>query len=125
MRNLRAVVRYLRGKGSLVVLCTFPHVFQPTVEATRTLFGEDALKSYLKRCPLQYLALYEGTLRYNELIRRVASEEDVPLIDLDRTYPKDADLFMDYIHQNEAGNAVKARQILEGLRAGPLKKRAG
>lgn len=58
-----------------------------------------------------------GIDQHNRALRDVASLHDVTLIDLARSFPRDADLFVDDIHLGEEGNRLKAEAIAEGLAA--------
>lgn len=116
-RVLKTAVNYLRLQGVEPILCTYPHLYTSDRAACEALFGPERLEKTLKRSPLEFEALAAGLDQYNDLVRAAAAELGVTLIDLAKTFPRDKELYVDYIHQNARGHLVKAEQILEGLRA--------
>ncbi|MGC8739479.1 MAG: hypothetical protein ACP5UA_12675 [Candidatus Hydrogenedens sp.] len=47
----------------------------------------------------------------NAVIEKTATEQHIPFIDIDNSYPVDGNLFTDLIHNNEQGARVKAELI--------------
>ncbi len=52
---------------------------------------------------------------YNDVVRSLAEQEDVPLIDLGRLLPKDSTHFTDYIHFTNTGSAAVGDIVAAGL----------
>ena len=62
----------------------------------------------------EYVKLYD---RANDIIRRVAREEKVVLIDLDKLVPSSSDFMYDSLHLNTQGSKLVARLISEKLKS--------
>ncbi len=122
-RNLRATAAELRARGVGLLLCTYPHVFPATPEAAAAVFGPKRLAATLLRSPLEYEPLVAGLEAYNDVIRRVAAEEGAWLADLARDLPADPALYVDFIHQNDAGEREKAARVARAILEGPLAAR--
>lgn len=108
-RNLRSVVRLARGR-SAVVLGTQP--FTPSESAFVRLDGGWHWSEYVEY-PLQeeLVAHHEA---YNEIIRRVAASEGVPLVDAAQAI-RDPALFVDSVHLGDEGNRQLARLYAERI----------
>jgi hypothetical protein len=62
----------------------------------------------------EYVKLYD---RANEIIRRVALEQKVTLIDLDKLVPSSSEFMYDSLHLNTEGSKLVARLISEKMRS--------
>jgi lysophospholipase L1-like esterase len=114
--NLREMIKTIREIGSQPVLVTLPTVVKP-----------DMTVADLKRAgvifPYFQSAYGVGDLldligAYNRVIRRVAAEEQVPLVDLSRTFEDLEDprpYFFDTMHLTRPGLQMVAKEILGGL----------
>ncbi|MHA2113832.1 MAG: SGNH/GDSL hydrolase family protein [Candidatus Hodarchaeales archaeon] len=60
-------------------------------------------------------AYKQGIMEHNEETRKIARNENVFLIDLEKIFPRKAHLFADDIHMSEEGNAIRAKLIYEAL----------
>lgn len=58
-------------------------------------------------------ALREGMTRYNELLRRVATEHDIEFVDAAAALPKSTESFYDDVHFNDGGSRRVAEVIAE------------
>lgn len=110
-RNIRWSVQYLRGKGMTPLLCTFPHLLEADKKKVIEIFGKKAFEASFKRCPFEYSAFFKGIEQYNEIVRKVAKEEAVCLVELERAFPKDPSYYIDFIHHNDEGHRIKAEII--------------
>lgn len=90
-RNLISLVGLTRVHGKRPVLTTLPF---------------DAVQSEP--------ALAAGTRQHNDIIRALAVEMDVPLIDVDLDFAG-AGHFIDAVHLDATGSAEKGRRVAEGL----------
>lgn len=105
--NLRAIVRAGRELKSEVWLITAPHALESGIPAylTATREVDD---------PAGLIAMHAA---YNQAVRQVAQDLDVPLVDLDREIEARGDraaLFDDdHIHLSDAGKDFLAQQLLE------------
>lgn len=123
--NLREMIQAIREIGSRPVLITIPTVVKPDMTATD-------LKQAGVIFPYFQSAYGVGDLldliaAYNRVIRRVAAEEEVPLVDLSRTFENIEDTpryFIDTMHLSNLGLKTVAKEILAGLERNDLLGRA-
>ena len=93
-RNLVSIVALARGHGIDVVFTSMP--YDPALAA-------------------QDPGLGEGMDEHNSLLRRLAPELGVPLVDLVTPFVGHPELFVDAIHLNPEGSLAKARPLAEEL----------
>jgi lysophospholipase L1-like esterase len=114
--NLRQMVKEIRGIGSRPVLITLPTVIRPEMTV------ED-LKKAKAIFPYFQSAYGVGDLldligAYNRVIRRIAAEEGIPLIELSKTFENLDDTlpyFIDTMHLSKFGLQTAANEIVAGL----------
>lgn len=94
-RNINNMVLLTHATGAKFVLCTFP--YRP---------GD--LKNEI------------GLPKMNLVIRKIASLNKVPLIDLEREMPPRMDIWLDEIHGNKDCHMLKAKIIADELLQWPL-----
>ena len=59
--------------------------------------------------------LIQGYAEYNDVVREVASETGVVLIDGENSIPGDAQHFADSVHFTDKGSHLMARRVARGL----------
>lgn len=100
VRNIRTIVELTRGAGGMAVLVTMPCDDRDAPE------GE---------------AVTLGVHENNAELRRLAADEGIPLIDLEKsmpiTDPRVAQSYVDRVHFEPDGNRMKAEHIAEALLA--------
>ncbi|MFK7933174.1 MAG: hypothetical protein AB8G22_06665, partial [Saprospiraceae bacterium] len=101
LRKFAALTKQLDKKS---IWLTQPVIWQENMdEFTKTLgtpmIANKNLNHYSPK------ALFQGMERYNERLKKVAQEEDIPVVDLSKILPKDTTVFYDYCHFNILGNA--------------------
>jgi lysophospholipase L1-like esterase len=116
IENLREMIRSARASGARVAVLTLATVVREdmTVEELR---AANVIFPYF---PSAYAVgdFLDLVGAYNRAIRRVALEEQVPIIDIDRVLgarPDSRSLFFDTMHTVEAGNEVIASAVLRVL----------
>jgi len=130
--DLKAVAEGFMARGVRVVFCTF------AAPDPARLTGEE--RSYLEYCierewggdQCSYAAYYYLLSRYNQGLRRMAAEMDVPCIPVAESIPDGLTFFGDICHMRNAGIERKARIIAKALEplievcpAGPNASEAG
>ncbi len=115
-QNLRAILAEVRSQGAKPVLVTLP-----------TVVREDMTPEELQQAHVVFPYFPSGNAvgdfldllaSYNRTIRRVAVEEQVPLVDLARTFQALPDVrpyFYDTMHMTTAGREIVARELEAGL----------
>ena len=126
-RNLRSLIDLARADGVRVVLMTQPNLFKETMSAE-----EDAALVMIHIEAVGPTKRWStatgrrGMERYNDVIRRVAIDQGVALIDLETTIPKSLEYFQDDVHYKDPGFDLVASTVAMHLRAsGVLGSRDG
>jgi hypothetical protein len=120
-RNLRSLIDLARADGVRLVLMTQPSLFKETMSAE-----EDAALVMIHVEAVGPTKQWStatgrrGMERYNDVIRRVAIDQGVTLIDLDTTIPKSLDYFQDDVHYKAPGFDLVASTVAMQLRASGL-----
>jgi lysophospholipase L1-like esterase len=114
--NLRSMIASVRSIESRPVLLTLPTVVRPDM----TLDGVRGARVVFPYFPSAYgvLDLLELIGTYNDSIRRVADEKNVPLIDLAQAFEKLDDptgYFLDTMHTTREGARLIAQVMLRDL----------
>lgn len=60
-------------------------------------------------------ALQNGMKLYNDCLRKVALEEQIPIVDLATLLARDTSVFYDYCHYNQGGNETISEQVFSVL----------
>jgi lysophospholipase L1-like esterase len=116
-RNLESMIAVLRGNGIQTVLFTLPTVVRSdmTAEELRrhNVFFPHFAGTY---SVAKFLSLHRA---YNDVIRKVGQERDVPVVDLDATFnahDKNG-LFWDTMHPSRDGHRLIAKTVYGRLAA--------
>lgn len=115
-RNLRRLVRRCREQRAKLLLCTFPWAYRETEAASRAAGVPRMEEWYDGLSPLQFPALVEGLRRYNETVRQVGKELDVPVLDLAATFPNDVRYYVSPIHHSDEGERLVAERVAAAVR---------
>ena len=114
--RVEALVRLTRSAGITPVFVTQPALFGPVVDPATGLDLTTILVSSGRNGALAWRVLEA----YNEVTRRVAREQSVPLIDLAHELPKDSRLFYDFLHYTNEGaervGSIVAARLIPVLR---------
>jgi hypothetical protein len=100
-RNLETIVSIAQSTGMRPVLTTMPYSLDPS-----KLPGEWAISHEVKVAGMQ---------EHNAIIREIAAERDVLLVDLDRQMTGKEDYFIDHIHCSGSGRSKKAELVAAAL----------
>lgn len=120
--NLRALIATARSLGARPVLLTLPTVVRDDMTVQDLREANVVFPYYASTYGVG--DLLDLLAAYNRSIRRVSTEQQVPLIDLARVFSKFQDvrpLFYDTMHPNRKGRELIAGELRSGLeRAGLL-----
>ena len=106
--NLRTLAGTTRANGARVVFLTQQTTWNSTVDPRAE---EWHWLTLLNGVRYREDELDRALTQYNDVMRRVAAELDVPLLDLSMSLPKSLDFFYDDVHFNVRG-AAEAGQLL-------------
>ncbi|MBF0254011.1 MAG: SGNH/GDSL hydrolase family protein [Candidatus Omnitrophica bacterium] len=110
-KSLQNFVDVCRGRGIRVVLMTQPNRFtevpDPIVRVKMNGLASDF--------GISYESFRRDYLKFNNVIRRVAKVNDVPLVDLANLVPPTSGYIYDTVHLNDNGSQEVAAMITEHL----------
>jgi hypothetical protein len=114
-RNLLNFIDLCRNSEIIPVLMT--QVSRLTREPDETVlkYHADLVNPLVYNLPLTYMQYYEMHSLFNDTIRSVAEEQDVTLVDLDSTIPKNKQYMYDAFHFSEQGSRLVAETITDHL----------
>lgn len=113
--EIRQIVREMRSTGSRVVLLTLPGLYEVDREPTEDMLRIGHLPTYTDN---PYV-LARLTARLNELLRELARDESVDVIDLEAWSRKALNprghYFFDSVHLTDEGQAMLGRYLADPL----------
>jgi lysophospholipase L1-like esterase len=109
--RLRSIIRASRAGGAQVLVFTWPTILSDAMSPAA--IAKAHYPPYTTSLD-ELRALYQ---RYQAMLRRVAAEEDVPVVDNAAIFPDDrkADLFSDTAHFSCEGQAMVARNVADAI----------
>jgi lysophospholipase L1-like esterase len=111
--DLVALVEASKRVAKVTVLVTFSSRLRP--EQTPDARRAAAITSLHYMPSRQVEDIFEGFRRYNQVIREVAAEQNVMLIDEEDAIPADQVHYVDSVHFTDAGSARMALRVLTAL----------
>jgi lysophospholipase L1-like esterase len=113
--DIRRIVKALKQSGSRVVLLTLPGLYELDEQPTEHMLRIGHLPTYTDNP----FVLAELSARLNMLLRQMAADESVDLIDLDTwsraaLKPRDA-YFFDSVHLTDQGQAMLGRYLADRI----------
>lgn len=115
-RNIRTIIELARFDGTKVILMTEPYLMK------RNLSEEEL--SAIRMIQVEAIndtmvwtskTLLSGMEQYNNTLRRIAQEENLPLIELDKEVPKTLFYFRDEVHYQDTTFSLIAPFIADKL----------
>jgi len=110
-KNIESMVSISKIYGSQPILMTQMSRIKEELDEDIIL----EIRNQLPHLGVKYDEYYLLFKAFNEIIRDIANEYNVPLVDLDRTIKKDRKYMYDVIHLTEEGSKMVAKNILELL----------
>lgn len=110
--HLRVLVAAVRERGIVPLLATYPTL---GTMANRDRDRLEALEERVWHLELSDAGMIQAAATLNEVVRRVARELGVPLVDAEAAVPKDREHLADYLHYTDAGAARVAEAVLAAL----------
>ncbi len=115
-RNLSTLIDLAREDGTGVVLMTQPTLYRPEVtDSMRAVFYMLDYEAVGPGKRWSYESAFTGLTRYNDIVRDLAGERGVLLIDLERLVPKELEYFTDEVHYADPTFDLIAREIATAL----------
>ncbi|NTV30260.1 MAG: SGNH/GDSL hydrolase family protein [Candidatus Omnitrophica bacterium] len=116
-RNIRTIIALARLDGTRVVLMTQPNIYKDVMppEEMKVLAMLN-VESSGRGQRWAYRTALSGLRQYNDRMRKIAADERVPLIDLEKVVPKSLEYFYDDVHYKD-----KTYDLIADFLAGELK----
>jgi len=120
-RNLENLIQVAQNNGTRVVLLTQPYIFKQNMNQeeiavlyvpTRGAVGQHKEWSIA--------TARRGMEQYNSTLRQIASENDLSLIDLDSSLPRNLEHFIDDVHYTDKSFEMISKLISTGLEKADL-----
>ena len=111
--KIRAFIAATRGAGAIPILCTFA-----TSHVRRDLpnFPDSAVTLIFKyNIYLSLAGWVEAIERFNNILRHIAAEEGLVLIDVENAVAGHEDYFRDFVHFTPRGHSAVATAIRDAL----------
>lgn len=105
-RNLRSMIYLAKSENIKVILSTF--VIPLNDDNLKK--DPERFRNLLHFTPtLTYKGILDANIKYNNATKELAEEENIPLIDSDKIMPKSLEYFDDYVHFNDKGALLMAK----------------
>ena len=112
-RRLSDLIQHAKAISPLVVIATFTHQFRREQNPDEQLRAAEVSIFYMPYMDLE--RLFQGFEEYNNVIREVANQENIILIEEENEIPGNTLYFNDSIHFKDAGSQKMAARILKRL----------
>ncbi len=117
-RNIRTIIAMAKSDSTEVVLMSEPSLVKermsPEEESVVAMLKVEAINDSLV---WSNQTVVNGMRQYNACLRRIASEEHLPFIDLDSAIPKTLTFFRDEVHYRDTTYSVIAPVVARQLNA--------
>ena len=118
-RNLRSLIQLIQADGARVVLMSEPYLFKEQMPAAEIAKLEMlATEAIGPDAQWDVQTALRGMQQYNAATQRVAQQEGVAFIDLERAVPKTLEYFVDDVHYADRAFPLVADAVAAGV--GPL-----
>ena len=112
-RRLKFLIQKSKEVAPLVAIATFSHQYRRTQSPEEQMRAAETSIFYMPYMnPDRLLMAFE---EYNKVIREVAKEASIILIEDEESIPGDNIHFNDSVHFKDAGSQQMARRVLDGL----------
>ena len=111
-RNLRDLADILRQKNVHLIMASQPYLYKTnmTPQEQSVISFADKLCRNVETKP-NLASMISGMNQFNDAARHVATENDIPFVELEHQMPKTLDYFYDDVHYTPLGNTWIADQI--------------
>jgi len=114
-RNLRDFVAIARSKGMHVLLATQPSLYRDDLTPTQQQLLAFPLSHHFHGERASLHSMVEGMRKFNDAARRLAKQEGVDLVDLERQMPKTTAYLYDDVHYTKAGNELIGNALADNI----------
>ena len=115
-RNLITLIELAKSDSVRIMLMTQPNIYKDKMTDEElnslTMLNKEAIGDGIR---WTYKTAFEGIKKYNDAIRKLASEMNVSLIDLERAVPKNLEYFYDDVHYKDKTYDLIGEYLAETL----------
>jgi lysophospholipase L1-like esterase len=119
---VRRMVQFLRERGVTPILATYPTLVNET--NTERYHIQIARERIYHPPEFSEQGLFDTARKLNGVVRRVASDLAVPVVDADSSMPKTMEFFGDDVHYTDKGAEFVAEHVLEVIEESGILGRA-
>ncbi|MCL6494211.1 MAG: SGNH/GDSL hydrolase family protein [Ignavibacterium sp.] len=100
--NLKTLTELARNSDTKIILMTQPNIYKEKMKSEElrslTMLNKEAIGDGVR---WTYETAFAGIKKYNDTIRELSSELNIPLIDLEKIVPKSLEYFYDDVHYTD------------------------
>ena len=116
-KRLKLLIQQSKEVSPLVAISTFSHQYRRSQSFDEQLSAAGTSIFYMPYMDVE--RLFMGFNEYNKVIRDVAKEEGIILIEGENSIPGDNSHFNDSVHFKDPGSQKMAERVLDGLFSSP------
>lgn len=114
--NLKIITELARNSNTKIILMTQPNIYKEnmTKEELQSLhmLNREAIGDGIR---WTYETAFAGIKKYNDAIRELSSELNIPLIDLEKVVPKSLEYFYDDVHYTDKTYDIISEYLADEL----------
>lgn len=120
-RHLRTLVKTVKTDNALIILVTQPYLYKDKLysEEKRALVFAKSFcytpRPLWGRAYPNAQSMHRAMRAYQQVIKKVAAEENVPLLDVEQMLPKTLEYFIDDVHYTPKGCEQYSRCVFNSL----------
>lgn len=111
-RDLRSLIHYLKGNNVVPLLSTFPSL---VTSFNKDVHKDMLLESRLLCIELSEAGIIDASIKFNQTVRRVTTEENVAFVDSENLIPKTLEYFANNYHYTDKGAELMAKHFCDIL----------
>jgi lysophospholipase L1-like esterase len=111
-RNLNSLISAVKADGVPIILGDQANLYKKSVsieESKRLIFPNLVCRKDGRYYSMDSIRV--GIEKFNETTKRVAVQNNIPFVDLDKEMPKNLSYFLDSVHYTEKGNELIASSL--------------
>lgn len=112
-RNMTHLVGILKHGGVTLILGNQPYLYNPSLDDKITWNTSKYCRSKGKYPSIE--SIIRGIDTFNEVTKKVAANNEIQFIDLEKLLPKSLEYFYEDVHFNEKSNKIVAEQLVNRI----------
>lgn len=116
MNNLKTITELARNSNTKIIFMTQPNIYKENMTKEElqslTMLNKEAIGDGVR---WTYETAFAGIKKYNDMIRELSSELNIPLIDLEKVVPKSLEYFYDDVHYTDKTYDIISEYLADEL----------